>query len=54
MFTFCRCLADDVPETTDFVFAQSALAASDRQLPDALSRIPANDAETSGVAEQGP
>lgn len=41
-------------EVTEFVFAQSALPPPDRELPDAFRGIPPDDAETSGVAEQGP
>jgi len=52
MFAFERQLTHHGSETTEFVFVQPALAASDRQLPDALRRIFADDAETSGVAEQ--
>jgi hypothetical protein len=54
VLTVGRHLAHHASEMTEFVFDQSALTASDRQLPNAFRRIPADDAETSGVAEQCP
>ena len=54
MFTLGCHFAHQASEVTEFVFAQSALPPPDRELPDAFRGIPSDDAETSGVAEQGP
>lgn len=54
MLAVGRRFAHHASETTDFVFAQSALSAPDGKLPDALGRIPANDTEASSMAEQRP
>lgn len=54
MFTLGCHFAHQASEVTEFVFAQSALPPPDRELPDAFRGIPSDDAETSGVAKQGP
>jgi hypothetical protein len=52
VLTVGRRFAHHASKTTEFIFAQAALAASHRQLPNAFRWIPADDTETSGVAEQ--
>ena len=47
-------LAHHASEMTEFGFAQSALAAPDGKLPNTFRRVPADDAEASGMAEQCP
>lgn len=54
MFTLGCHFAHQASEVTEFVFSQSALPPPDRKLPNAFRGIPSDDAETSGVAEQGP